>query len=135
MAQQNDGQERTEQATPKRRQDARKKGDVPRSRELSTMSTMLTGAVALVLFGTTLGPKLVTVFAGGFAIERARLFDSRAMAVSLAEQASAALLVIAPVLLALVVAAIAGSIALGGVSFSFSALAPKLERVSPLKGI
>ncbi|MEL7310369.1 MAG: flagellar biosynthesis protein FlhB [Pseudomonadota bacterium] len=135
MAQQNDGQERTEQATPKRRQDARKKGDVPRSRELSTMSTMLTGAAAIVLFGSTLGTKLVSVFAGGFQIERARMFDTRAMAVSLAEQALAALLTIAPMLLALVIAAIAGSVALGGVSFSFSAMAPKLERISPLKGL
>ncbi|MEL6302933.1 MAG: flagellar biosynthesis protein FlhB [Pseudomonadota bacterium] len=135
MAEQNQGQERTEQATPKRRQDARKKGDIPRSRELSTMGVMLTGTAALVLLGGSIGPKLVGVFASGFSIERSRFFETREMAVALAEQSSAALWAIAPVLIALVIAAIAGSVALGGVTFSAAAMAPKLERISPLKGL
>ncbi|MGD8643609.1 MAG: EscU/YscU/HrcU family type III secretion system export apparatus switch protein, partial [Chromatiales bacterium] len=36
MAEQDTGQERTEQATPKRLQEARERGQVPRSRELNT---------------------------------------------------------------------------------------------------
>lgn len=135
MAERNGGQERTEQATPKRRQDARKKGDVPRSRELSTMGVMLVGSGALVLIGGDLGQRVVRVFADGFQIERERFFDTRSMAVSLAEQAGDALWSIAPLMALLVIAAIAGSVALGGATFSPAALAPKLERISPLKGL
>ncbi|MGI9248399.1 MAG: EscU/YscU/HrcU family type III secretion system export apparatus switch protein, partial [Woeseiaceae bacterium] len=42
-------QDRTERATPKRREDARKKGDVPRSRELTMTGVMLSGAGTLLL--------------------------------------------------------------------------------------
>lgn len=56
MAEENkDGQEKTEQATPKRRQDARKKGDVPRSKELTTSGVMLTASAALLVLGGPLG--------------------------------------------------------------------------------
>ncbi|HFC54399.1 MAG TPA: hypothetical protein ENJ43_08210 [Gammaproteobacteria bacterium] len=45
---QNDGQERTEQATPKRLREAREKGQVARSRELTTMAMLLSSAGALL---------------------------------------------------------------------------------------
>ena len=52
MAEENqDAQEKTEEATPKQRQDARDKGNVPRSRELSTMLVLMTGAAAMTLIG------------------------------------------------------------------------------------
>ena len=41
------GQEKTEQATAKRLEDARKKGQVPRSIELSTAAVCIAAAVAM----------------------------------------------------------------------------------------
>ena len=52
-------QDRTEQATPKRRQDARDKGDVPRSRELTMTGVMLAGAGSLLLMGGPMGSDLL----------------------------------------------------------------------------
>ena len=40
-------QEKTEQATPKRREDARKKGQVVRSAELSSVAILMMGLLAL----------------------------------------------------------------------------------------
>ena len=40
---QDDGQERTEQPTPKRLRDAREKGQVPRSKELNSMALLMAG--------------------------------------------------------------------------------------------
>ena len=51
MAENEDGQERSEQATPKRHEEARKKGQVPRSREMTTMAMLLMAAVSLSLMG------------------------------------------------------------------------------------
>ena len=49
-----DGQERTEEATPRRREQAREKGQVPRSRELASASVLVIGAIALLcLLGLT----------------------------------------------------------------------------------
>ncbi|NBT06768.1 MAG: flagellar biosynthetic protein FlhB, partial [Betaproteobacteria bacterium] len=40
--------ERTEDPTPKRLQDARDRGQVPRSRELSTFAELLTGSAVIL---------------------------------------------------------------------------------------
>ena len=40
-------QERSEEATPKRREDARKKGQVPRSKELNTLTSLLAAEVGM----------------------------------------------------------------------------------------
>ncbi len=135
MAEQNNsGQEKTEQATPKRRQDARNKGDVPRSRELTTSGVMLASSGALLVFGAPLGEQLVASFAAGFHIERKSIFQADAMASSLAGQATHALGILIPLGAVVIIAAFAFSVLLGGVSFSGKALAPKLERISIAKG-
>ncbi len=136
MAEQNkDGQEKTEQPTPKRRQDARKKRDVPRSKELTTSGVMLTASASLLVLGGPLGSRLADGFAAGFSIERQRLFETGYLAESLAGQATSALAVLLPLGLVIAAAAIAFSVMLGGVSFSAKAFAPKLERISPMQGI
>ncbi|MEM9172490.1 MAG: flagellar biosynthesis protein FlhB [Pseudomonadota bacterium] len=131
----NSAQERTEQATPKRLQDARKKGDVPRSRELTTSGVMLCAAAALVMLGGRYGADIADVFASGFVIEREQLFDDGVMAESLAQQAWGALRGLLPLLAITVIAAIGFSVALGGLSFSASAMAPKLSKINPLSGL
>ena len=45
------GQEKTEQATPKRLEEARKKGQVPRSAELSMAAVCISAAVAIYTLG------------------------------------------------------------------------------------
>ena len=49
MAEEQTGQERSEQPTAKRLTEARKKGQVARSRELNTLLVMLASALALWL--------------------------------------------------------------------------------------
>ena len=58
MAEHESGQERTEEPTPKRQQDAKKKGQMARSRELNTMISLLVGAGGLIIFGSTMIGKL-----------------------------------------------------------------------------
>src|SRR3989344_5157722 len=54
----NDSGERTEQATPRRREEARKKGQVVRSRELTTASITIGGAAGLLLLGGDLAGEM-----------------------------------------------------------------------------
>ena len=51
-------QEKTEQATPKRRDEARKKGQVARSSELSSVAILMAGALALGGLGSYMYSKL-----------------------------------------------------------------------------
>ncbi len=128
-------QDRTEQATPKRREDARKKGDVPRSRELTMTGVMLSGAGAMLLLSGPIGGNLAGAFASGFSIERALLMDDRYLVPAFAQLASKMFLSLAPLAFVLIVAVFLGAAVIGGWSFSLKAAAFKAERLNPLKGI
>jgi flagellar biosynthetic protein FlhB len=136
MAEENqDGQEKTEQPTPKRLQDAKKKGQVARSRELNSMAITLLGGVALVSMGTHLGGGLWELMAGNFTIPRADIYDPMALIRRLATAVQDGLFMLLPFFLVVVVAAIASSVALGGIAFSGEAMAPKFSKLDPIKGI
>ena len=51
MAENQDGQEKSQEPTGKKITDSRKKGQLPRSRELNTMALTFLGAASLGLFG------------------------------------------------------------------------------------
>jgi len=128
-------QDRTEQATPKRREDARKKGDVPRSRELTMTGVMLSGAGAMLLLARPIGSDLLDTFAGGFAIERELLLDENYLVPAFAEIASKSFMSLLPLVVVLLSAVFLSAAAIGGWSFSLKAAAFKAERLNPLKGI
>ena len=51
MAENEDGQERSEDATGRRREQARQEGRVPKSQELTTAAVLLVGAASLAMSG------------------------------------------------------------------------------------
>ena len=128
-------QDRTEQATPKRRADARKKGDVPRSRELTMTAVMLSGASCLLLMAEPIGKDLLVALTEGFTLERDVIFDSRHLGPALAEIGGEALRALLPLAVALLAAVFLGAVAIGGWSFSLQAVQFKTERLNPVKGL
>ena len=54
MAEEEQGQEKTELPTEKRLNDARDKGQVPRSREFTTVIVLIASAVALLFIGNNM---------------------------------------------------------------------------------
>ena len=128
-------QDRTEQATPKRREEARKKGDVPRSRELTMTGVMLSGGSAVLLLAQAMGEKLTEAFRGGFKIERELIFDDNYPPIALAEIGSQAFSSLIPLAVILIGAVFLSAVAIGGWSFSLQAVGFKAERLSPVKGI
>ena len=135
MAEQDSGQERTEEATPKRLREAREKGQIPRSRELNTTALLIASAGALMMLGNTMLADLMAVFEGGLTIARADVFDVMAMPRLFVDGIVHGLALIAPLLIILFVVSLLAPIALGGWSFSPEALAPKLEKLDPIKGL
>ncbi len=135
MAEEQAQQDRTEQPTPKRREDARKKGDVPRSRELTMTGVMLSGAGAMLAFAGPMSHRLLGAFEESFTVERDLLLDERYLPVALAEMASRGFTSLLPLVVVLVFAVLLFSAALGGFSFSMKAVAFKGERLNPIKGL
>lgn len=129
------GQERTEEPTPKRLDDARKKGQIARSRELNTTAVLLTGAAGMLFLGSSLMHGISNVMMQGLSVERVHIFDTTAMLRLLEERSVDALLTLVPLFTLLVAAAFAAPMVLGGFSFSTQALAFKWDKLDPIKGI
>ncbi|SFR50006.1 flagellar biosynthetic protein FlhB [Marinobacter daqiaonensis] len=136
MAEENDNsQEKTEEATPRRIEKAKEDGQTARSKELATMAVLLAGAGGLLMFGSTLAMSLEDIMRGAFVLDRAEIFDTRFMSTQLIASSWDATVAVSPLLLLLLVAAIAGPIGIGGILFSGKAIMPKLNRMDPLKGL
>jgi flagellar biosynthetic protein FlhB len=135
MAENQDGQEKTEEPTAKRLEDARKKGQVPRSKELNTMAVTMIGVISLAIMSRSLGNSLSEMMSQRFVLTREEIFDVNSMLIHLGEGVGQVLFSMVPFFLAVIIAAILSSVALGGFSFSAEALTPKLEKLSFLKGM
>ncbi|MBH9741498.1 flagellar biosynthesis protein FlhB [Vibrio navarrensis] len=130
-----DGQERTEDATPRRLQQAREKGQVARSKELASASVLIVGAVALMWFGEPLARALFKIMGRLFDLTREEIFDT-AKLLDIAGGAITALLVpLLLILITLFIAAVIGAAGVGGISFSAEAAMPKLSKMNPLSGL
>jgi flagellar biosynthetic protein FlhB len=128
-------QERTEQATPKRREDARKKGDVPRSRELTMTAVMLSGASAMLLFSESFARGLLQSIAGALSIDRVQALDPNYLVQGFATVSGKVFIGLLPLALVLLCAVFFSAASIGGWSFSTEAVGFKAERMSPIKGL
>lgn len=135
MAESESGQDKTEEPTEKRRREARKKGQLPRSRELNTLSVLMAGAGALLVYGAHLAEVLMGVMRNSFEMSRETAMRSESMLQLLGTAARGAAEGLWPILLVLLCAALIGPISLGGWLFSGEALTPKFSRMNPLEGI
>ncbi len=131
----NDAQEKTEQATPRRRAEAREKGQIPRSRELSTMLVLLVGAGTLAATSKHLGDSLFELFRSTLSLPRPLLFDSWQMYLSFRSSALDSLMALAPFLIVMTLIAMVAPLALGGWIMNFDSLNAKLDRMDPIKGL
>jgi len=135
VAENEDGQEKTEQATPKKQEEARNKGQVPRSRELTTMAMLVVGAVSIPLMGGSMVQQLGGVMRMGMQIERAKIFDPWAVIEILSQALYQGFMSLVPFLLVMLATALVAPVALGGWAFSTDAMSFKPEKLNPLKGL
>ncbi|MGC9008218.1 MAG: flagellar biosynthesis protein FlhB [Halothiobacillaceae bacterium] len=129
------GQEKTEAPTPKRQREAREQGQIARSRELSTTLVLIISAAGLLLLGPGIAVALMDEMRQGLSLTREMILDPRWMTRELGEMAWRGFLAILPLLGLLILAAFMAPLLMGGISFSWKALAPKFERIDPLKGL
>jgi len=126
--------ERTESPTQKRLDDARAKGQVPRSRDLSAAAIILTGGMGLLSLGSLMGGQLLSLMRDGLSIRASESFDSGWMLMRFGHAALAAGMAVAPLLGLLAAAAAFTPLAIGGWTFSSEALVPNFQRLNPIEG-
>lgn len=135
MAEEQTGQERTEQPTERRLQEARRKGQVPRSRELNTLMVLLSSAAAIWILGGGAVATMADLVTAALTPNKELLTDPEQVPVFFMQIMFAALLLIAPFLLVTLLAALVGPASMGGLVFSAESLVFKLDKLDPIKGL
>ncbi|MCS2610269.1 flagellar biosynthesis protein FlhB [Halomonas dongshanensis] len=135
MADNDSDQEKTEEATPRRREKAREEGQVPRSRELATFLLLLGGVVGLWSMGAMLYDQLGVVMEQAFLFERRHAMESTVMLTQALDLGQRTLFAMLPLFVLLLVVALVGPALLGGWLISAKSLAPKLSKLNPVKGL
>jgi flagellar biosynthetic protein FlhB len=130
-----DDLEKSEEATPKRREDARKQGNFPRSRNLIPAATLAAIAVALRFGGEPLVRRLGACVTGFFTMAGTSKPLSSEDMVSLSFETG---LLFAPILLAAFAAIVASGLATGFLQSGFvmasEPLRFDLKRINPMTG-
>src|SRR5690349_376224 len=134
MAEHESGQERTESATPKRQEEARRQGQVPRSRDLNSAAVTLLSAAAISIFGYRAVDQLSLMMRGGLSLRFGSEMDPTRMFSSLSGAAMTAFMAVLPILAAGFLAAILAPMSLSGWNFSTEALMPQFSRLNPITG-
>jgi flagellar biosynthetic protein FlhB len=135
MAANESAQEKTEQASPKRLSDARAKGDVPRSRELNTLTMLLAALIGLAVLGRSGVVAYQELAVAQWRIDRAQLFNNEALLNGFHEPLMHALWIVAPFLAVMFLSAFIGPLFMGGWVFSLSSLKFDAGKLNPLKGL
>jgi flagellar biosynthesis protein FlhB len=127
--------ERTEPASSRRLERAREEGQVARSRELSTFMLLMSGGAAIWWFGGPAVGEFRGWFARALTIDPQLAYDPQLASARLTDFTIDALVIVAPLLGLLFLAAVSSPMLLGGWLFSASALAPDFTRLDPLRGL
>ncbi len=128
-------QERTEQPTQKRLDEARKKGQLPRSTELSAASVILTVGGGLHFLGGYMGTRFNGLMSSSLSLTREQSVDESLMLRTFATEAAHALVACAPILGLTLIAALLAPMLLGGWNLSFGVLLPDVSRLNPMNGL
>jgi flagellar biosynthetic protein FlhB len=135
MAESESGGEKTEDPSAKRLQEARERGQVPRSRELVNFATMLGSSATLIAVGGTLSGRMSHIMRSSLSIDPEQLRDTGTMTASLGTAAISAVLALLPIFGSLTGLVLLASVVLGGWNFSPEAMTPDFTRMSPLAGL
>ena len=127
--------EKTEPASQKKIDDARKEGDVPRSRELATFTVLMTSGIGLWIFGGKLVRELSAVLVSGLSLDREQIYNSDVLINRVTTDVGSVLLACLPLAIAIMVVALASPLLIGGWLFSAKSFMPNFGKLDPIKGI
>ncbi len=135
MAENEDGQEKSEDPTAKKKSESRKKGQIPRSKELTTLFMLLAAIIGIMIFARDLVEAITDIMHHNFSVERSTLFQPEQLFIHFKAELMVMMKAILPLFILMVITAILSSAILGGFNFSGESLVPKLSKMNPIKGI
>ena len=129
------GGERTEEPSQRRLDQARERGQIPRSRELTNFATMIGGSVTIIAISGALVGRVSLILHDSLSFDPRRLEETGSMTSFMGEAILSGLIGLLPIFGVLICVVLLASVVLGGWNFSPVAMVPDFTRMSPLSGI
>lgn len=128
-------QEKTEAPTPHRLEKAREEGQIPRSRELTSLLMVLAGLSIIWMGGEPLARKLAAMLSAGLHFDHGIINDPHLIVNQISQLIKQAVWALLPLMGGLVIVAIAAPMLLGGLLFSGKSIQFKFSKMNPLPGL
>ena len=128
-------QEKTERATPKKKEEAREKGQIAQSREIPSVMVLLSALSVFYFAGGWMFNQLGHVMQGVFSQLAQRSFGVEAAHDLLWHIFQKLLILLAPLLIVVLTAGVISNVAQTGFLLTGETLTPKLSKLNPLNGI
>ncbi|GHT94057.1 flagellar biosynthesis protein FlhB [Betaproteobacteria bacterium] len=127
--------EKTEQPTGRRISQAREEGQVPHSRELGSFLLLMVAAAAFWILGDWFAGRFMSIMRKGLTIDPVVIREPLLGVARLGDLGFDAFISFAPLVLALVIAALIPPFVMNAWVFSTKALMPNFGRMNPISGI
>ncbi len=129
-----DDAEKTEEPTPKKIEDARKEGNVPKSQDTAGVVTLFVAILAILMLFPFMASHMLTLAKYYFSLIGTTSIDNH-FAVDIAiVTAKELLLMVLPLATAVAIAGIIGAVAQFGFLFTTKAIMPDIKKIDPIKG-
>jgi flagellar biosynthesis protein FlhB len=130
-----DESEKTEDPTSKKVDESRKKGQIARSKELSTALVLVTSATCFLFLGSNIAEAIFKISQRTFTLSRDETYDYNHMFQAWGQALQTISFPVILLLLIIAIAGIYGNIALGGYNFTWQSMSFKGSKLNPLSGI
>ena len=129
-----DDAEKTEEPTAKKIEDARKKGDVPKSQDAAGVITLFVAILALIMLFPYMASHVIFLFKYYFSIMGDGLNKEMLLGLAFVTMKEF-LLTVLPIATAVAIAGVIAALAQFGFLFTTDAIMPKFSKLDPIKGI
>ena len=126
--------EKTEKATPKKKQDSRKKGQVAKSQDVNTAVVLLSVFLFMMFFGKTMTERLIGVLRHSLQNYMFMDLTEKNIEYITIEILGELVLFLGPVMMVALIAGVAANYAQVGFMYSPEAIQMKLEKINPISG-
>lgn len=130
-------EEKTEEATSKRKEDARQEGQIVKSNEVNTVVILFSSFIAIVLFKNLFYQKIGGLIAKYFRLtsDAGTIVENGSILSFFSSAMADVILYSLPMLMVAFVASLVSNVAQVGFLFTTKPLQPKLSNISPMKGM
>lgn len=127
-------EDKTEQPTPKKREEAKKKGQVAKSRELPSVAVILSGITTLTFFCSYMYCYIQKIMEEAFSLSLLNDVSVNGFIIFAEKMLSLFILAMIPIFAAIIITAILTNVIQVGFLLSYESLKPTLSKIDPIKG-